>query len=368
MDWVLSSEQQELGATVRRFLQKEAPRREAGSDAGVWTVMADQLGLQGLAIGELYGGAGCGPVELAIVMEEMGRALYGGPYLSSVVLAAGALQHSGDDEARRRWLPGIASGELTATLAADWNAGRSPHDDPRVRASHHAEGYRLTGVREFVPDGHTAGLILVAANSAEGLSLFAVAGDAPGLERQQLQALDTSRPLARLDFRDTPAILVGTAGGARPGLAKALHNASVAFAAEQLGGAQACLDASVAYAKERVQFGRPIGSFQAIKHLCAELLLEVESVRSAVMYAAGAAAEDAGDLPAVASLAHAYACDAYVRVATENIHIHGGIGFTWEHSAHRYFKRAQSSRVLLGSPDQHREVLAEAAGIWPGQR
>jgi alkylation response protein AidB-like acyl-CoA dehydrogenase len=367
MDWVRSPEQQELAATVRRFLRKEAPPAGTPSGPDVWAVMAGQLGLPGLAIGEEYGGAGYGPVELAIVMEELGRGLYDGPYLSSVVLAAGALQHGGDEDARKRWLPGIASGELTATLALAWNAGRWSPDEPDVRASRDAGGYRLAGVRDFVPDGHTAGLILVPATSAEGTSLFAVTGDAPGLNRRQLDALDASRPLARVGFDDTPAVLAGTAGGARPGLTTALRHASVAFAAEQLGGAQQCLDESVAYAKERVQFGRPIGSFQAVKHLLAELLLEVESVRSAVVYAADAAASDASDLPAAASLAHAYACDAFVRVATENIHVHGGMGFTWEHDAHRYFKRAQSSRVLLGSPDKHRELLAEAVGMGPGR-
>ena len=199
--------------------------------------------------------------------------------------------------------------------------------------------------------------------SEAGIGLFAVDGDADGLHREPLTPMDLTRPQANLRLQDTPARLVGRDGGAWDGLESALELAVIALAAEQLGGAQACLDASVAYAKQRVQFGRPIGSFQAVKHLCADMLVEVESARSAVYYAGWAASEMDEDLPVAASMARSYASDAYTWVAGQNIQVHGGIGFTWEHAAHLYFKRAKSSELLFGDPAYHRERLAQQLGL-----
>ena len=221
----------------------------------------------------------------------------------------------------------------------------------------------LNGTKRFVIDGHIANLILVAARTDAGLSLFAVEGDASGLTRTSLSTMDQTRKQAELVFADTPATLIGTDGSAAAGLTKTLQLAAVALAAEQVGGAQRCLENAVAYAKERIQFGRPIGSFQAIKHKCADILLEVESAKSAAYYAGWAAAEDNDELPIVASLAKSYCSDAYFHAAGENIQIHGGIGFTWEHHAHLYFKRAKSSELLLGDPAYHREILATQLGI-----
>ncbi len=215
----------------------------------------------------------------------------------------------------------------------------------------------------FVIDGHVANLIVVAARTPKGVSLFAVQGDAAGLTRTPLPTMDQTRKQARLEFSGTPAVLIGADGGAEAGLAKTLDLAAVALAAEQVGGAQRVLDASVDYAKTRIQFGRPIGSFQAIKHKCADMLLEVESAKSAAYYAAWAAAEDSDELPVVASLAKSYCSEAYFHSAAENIQIHGGIGFTWEHPAHLYFKRAKSSELFLGDPSYHRELLAQRIGI-----
>ena len=215
----------------------------------------------------------------------------------------------------------------------------------------------------FVVDGNNADLVLVAGRTDKGVSLFAVEGNAAGMTATPLATMDQTRKQARIEFASTPARLVGEEGAASPVLSRTLDLAAVALAAEQVGGAQRCLDMAVEYAKTRIQFGRPIGSFQAIKHKCADMLLEVESAKSAAYYAGWAAAEDSEELPVVASLAKSYCSEAYFHAAAENIQIHGGIGFTWEHDAHLYFKRAKSSELMLGDPSYHRELLAQRIGI-----
>ncbi len=371
MNFAFSDEQEELRAAVRRFLAEKSPETEVrrlmdtteGYDPAVWSQMADQLGLQSLTIPEEFGGSGFTYVELLVVLEEMGAALLCAPFFSSVVLAANALLASGDDEAKKSYLPGIASGETIATLAITEDNGKWDFSGIELAATKQGDGWELNGHKMFVIDGHVANLIIVAARTDAGVSLFAVPGDAPGLTRTPLPTMDQTRKQARLEFSGTPATLIGTDGGAEPGLSKTLDLAAVALAAEQVGGAQHVLDASVEYAKTRIQFGRPIGSFQAIKHKCADMLLEVESAKSAAYYAAWAAAEDSDELPVVASLAKSYCSEAYFHAAAENIQIHGGIGFTWEHPAHLYFKRAKSSELLLGDPSYHRELLAQRIGI-----
>ena len=371
MNFAFSDEQEELRTAVRRFLAEKSPETEVrrlmdtteGYDPAVWSQMADQLGLQSLTIPEEFGGSGFTYVELLVVLEEMGAALLCAPFFSSVALAANALLTSGDDEAKKSYLPGIASGETIATLAITEDNGKWDFSGIECTATKKGDGWVLNGHKMFVLDGHVANLIIVAARTGKGVSLFAVQGDAPGLTRTPLPTMDQTRKQARLEFADTPAALIGTDGGAEPGLSKTLDLAAVALAAEQVGGAQRVLDASVDYAKTRIQFGRPIGSFQAIKHKCADMLLEVESAKSAAYYAAWAAAEDSDELPVVASLAKSYCSEAYFHAAAENIQIHGGIGFTWEHPAHLYFKRAKSSELLLGDPSYHRELLAQRIGI-----
>ena len=371
MNFAFSDEQEELRAAVRRFLAEKSPESEVrrlmdtteGYDPAVWSQMADQLGLQSLTIPEEFGGSGFTYVELLVVLEEMGAALLCAPFFSSVALAANALLTSGDDEAKKSYLPGIASGETIATLAITEDNGKWDFSGIELAATKKGDGWELNGHKMFVIDGHVANLIVVAARTAAGVSLFAVPGDAPGLTRTSLPTMDQTRKQARLEFSSTPATLIGADGGAEPGLSKTLDLAAVALAAEQVGGAQHVLDASVEYAKTRIQFGRPIGSFQAIKHKCADMLLEVESAKSAAYYAAWAAAEDSDELPVVASLAKSYCSEAYFHAAAENIQIHGGIGFTWEHPAHLYFKRAKSSELLLGDPSYHRELLAQRIGI-----
>ena len=371
MNFAFSDEQEELRTGVRRFLAEKSPETEVrrlmetteGYDPAVWSQMADQLGLQSLTIPEEFGGSGFSYVELVVVLEEMGAALLCAPFFSTVALAANALLTSGDDEAKKSYLPGIASGETIATLAITEDNGKWDFSGIELAAEKSGNGFVLNGHKMFVIDGHIANLIVVAARTSAGVSLFAVDGDAAGLTRTSLPTMDQTRKQARLEFSGTPATLIGVDGGAEAGLSKTLDLAAVALAAEQVGGAQHVLDASVEYAKTRIQFGRPIGSFQAIKHKCADMLLEVESAKSAAYYAAWAAAEDSDELPVVASLSKSYCSEAYFHSAAENIQIHGGIGFTWEHPAHLYFKRAKSSELLLGDPAYHRELLAQRIGI-----
>jgi alkylation response protein AidB-like acyl-CoA dehydrogenase len=292
----------------------------------------------------------------------MGAALLCAPYFSTVGLAANALLSSGDESAKKDLLPGIAEGTTRATFALTEDSGHWDVESVALSASGGPE-WTLSGHKMYVIDGHTSDLIIVVARTGGGVSLFAVDGSAPGLVRTPLATMDQTRKQARLEFSSTPARLIGEEGGAAPAVRRTLDLAAVALAAEQVGGAQRCLDMAVDYAKTRIQFGRPIGSFQAIKHKCADMLLEVESAKSAAYYAGWAAAEDSDELPVVASLAKSYCSEAYFHAASENIQIHGGIGFTWEHDAHLYFKRAKSSELLLGDPSYHRELLAQRIGI-----
>jgi alkylation response protein AidB-like acyl-CoA dehydrogenase len=376
VDFAFSEEQEELRAAVRRFLAAKSPSGEVrrlmetdeGYDPAVWAQMANELGLQSLHIPEEHGGQGFTWSELGIVLEEMGAALLCAPYFSTVVLAASALMNGATAQEQAELLPGIASGETIATLAITEPNGRWDASGVEVVASGSGDAVTLDGTKSYVIDGHVADLVVVVARAAgssgtDGIGLYAVDGDATGLTRTQLATLDQTRKQAKLELAGVPARALGDAGRAWPAVEKTLQHASVGLSNEMAGGAQRVLDMSVAYAKERVQFGRPIGSFQAIKHKCADMLLEVESAKSAAYYAAGTAAEDSDELATVASLAKAYCSDAYFHAAQETIQIHGGIGFTWEHDAHLYFKRAKSSEVLLGDATYHRERLATLIGI-----
>ncbi len=366
MTFAFSDEQQELRRGLRRFLEEKSRAAEVrrlmateqGYDATVWTQMAHQLGLQGMTIPEEYGGGGFGPIEQLVVLEEMGRALLCAPYFSTAVLAVNALRASGDEAVQREWFPGIADGTTIATLAVPEADGSWTTDHLQTRARRLAEGYVLVGHKSFVIDGTIADRILVVAQADGGPTLFAVDGGDSHLSRRPLQTIDLTRKQAALELDGVPARLVGQEGAAARIVERTVQLAIVALAAEQVGGAQRCLDMSVDYAKLRVQFGRPIGSFQAIKHKCADMLLEVELAKSAAYYAAWAAADGSNDLALVASLAKACCSEAYFHVAAENIQIHGGIGFTWEHDAHLYYRRAKSSEVMLGSPTHHRELAA----------
>jgi alkylation response protein AidB-like acyl-CoA dehydrogenase len=371
MNFGFSEEQDELRKMVRRFLEEKSPESEVrrlmatteGYDPAVWSQMANELALQGLGIPEEFGGQGYGPVELYVVFEEMGAALLCSPYFSTVALAANALLLVGDDQSKSGYLPGIASGETIATVALTDDEGRWDLSSTSTTATRAGDSFVLSGVRNYVTDGSTASLLLVPAMTDAGLSLFAVEGDASGVSRETLSTMDQTRKQSRIVFENAPARLVGEEGAALNGLEATMQIAAAALAAEQVGGAQRVLDSSVEYAKNRVQFGRPIGSFQAIKHKCADMLLDVESAKSAAYYAAWAAQERNDELPIAASLAKSFCSEAYFHCAAENIQIHGGIGFTWEHPAHLYFKRAKSSELFLGDPAYHRELLAQRLGI-----
>ena len=366
-----TEEQDELRKVVRSFLSKHSTEADVrdlmattrGYDPAQWRRMGAELGLQGLGVPEEYGGAGCGYVELGIVFEETGRALLCAPYLATVALAAEALLRSGDEAARKDLLPGIAAGETVATLAFTEDGGSWDERGVAARARRTATGWAVTGAKNYVPDGHTADLLLVAARTDAGLSLFAVEAGAPGLVRTPLETLDQTRKQARLDLDAVPARLIGAEGAAWPVIERSLAAAAVLLSAEQLGGASRAMELAVEYAKIRVQYGRAIGSFQGIKHLCADMLVEVESARSAVCDALWALEADAPDLPVSAALALAYCSDTYTRVAGDCVQVHGGIGFTWEHPAHLYLKRAKSSEVLLGTAASHRERLAVRLGL-----
>jgi alkylation response protein AidB-like acyl-CoA dehydrogenase len=407
VDFAFSPEQEELRRTVRQFLDKTSPEAEVrrlmaterGYDPDTWRRLADELGLLGLAIPEALGGAGAGLTEVGIVAQEMGRALFCGPFFGTAVLAAVALTESADDAAQRRWLPAIAAGELIATLAIGgtqpgsggdgqdgWEVAARPaggqhprqrlpeHDGrevtarpagpqpPGERVPDERDGWVLDGTAGFVADGHIADLILVPAATAEGTSLFSIPGSAPGLARTLLPAFDGTRKHARLQFSAAPAALIGRAGGAGPALARVFDLGCVILACEQVGVAERALDMARDYALLRTQFGRPIGSFQAVKHKLANVLLEVEAARSAAWYGLWAADGRRDELPVVASIAQAACSSAAYLAASENMQVHGGIGYTWEHPAHLYFRRATTSRMWLGDPAAHHERLLGKLG------
>jgi len=371
MNFGFSEEQEELRKMVKRFLDEKSPESEVrrlmatpeGYDPAVWSQMANELALQGLGIAEEFGGQGYGPVELYVVFEEMGANLFCSPYFSTVALAANAVAFVGNEADHETYLPGIASGETIATVALTDDTGDWNLNSTSTTAKKSGDGWVVNGVRNYVTDGNLASVIFAPAVTDKGLSLFAVQGDASGVSRESLPTMDQTRKQSRIELNDAPATLVGTEGAALVGLETTMQVAVAALAAEQVGGAQRVLNNAVEYAKNRVQFGRPIGSFQAIKHKCADMLLDVESAKSAAYYAAWAAQERNDELPIAASLAKSFCSEAYFHCAAENIQIHGGIGFTWEHHAHLYFKRAKSSELFLGDPAYHRELLAQQLGI-----
>src|SRR3989454_5511456 len=376
MNFAFSEEQEQLREAVRKFMEAKSPSSEVrrlmetteGYDEAVWKQMAQELGLQSLHIPEAHGGQGFTFVELGIVLEEMGRVLLCAPYFSTVALAANAIMNAGTDGQQGELLPGIASGETIAALAFTEPNGRWDASGITMEAQGSGDSYTLDGTKMFVTDGHPANTIAGAARLAgtsgeDGISFFVVDGDASGLTRTPLTTMDQTRKQARLEFSGVPARPLGDPGKGWAALSKTLDQAAVCLSNEMVGGAQKVLEMSVDYAKVRVQFGRPIGSFQAIKHKCADMLLEVESSKSATYYAAWAVANDVPEGPLAAAMAKAYCSDAYRHTAGEGIQIHGGIGFTWEHDMHIYFKRAKSSEVTFGDATWNREIVAQLIGL-----
>lgn len=363
MSFGFSDEQTQFRAEVRRCLRDHSPpsavRRRLscdGYDSSLWQQLSRNLGLTGVHIPEQYGGQGFSFVELGIALEEMGRALCCAPFYASAVLATQALLNGATEPEKRSLLPALAAGERIATLAWVEANGRWDASGIALTAMAERDGYRLNGLKKFVLDGNTADLVLVIGRTSDTeLSLFAVDAPCAGLTRRPLETIDATRRQTEIVFENVSARLLGTLGDGDRILAKTLDEAAVALACEMVGGARALLESAVDYSKLRMQFGRPIGSFQAIKHKCADLLLEVELANAAACYAAAAVAAGDPELPALASLAKASASDAYMLAAIECIQIHGGVGFTWDNDTQLWFKRAKSSEVLLGDASYHRE-------------
>jgi len=374
MDFGFSEEQEMLRSAARDFLAKECDityvRKMMDDDRGytdkVWKQMAE-LGWMGLILPEQYGGSGLSFVDLVVVLEEMGKLVTPGPFFSTVALGAVALLEGGSNAQKQQWLPKIADGTLVATVAQLEPSGRWDADGIALEAKKDGAGYRLSGTKLFVPDGHTADLLIVAGRTSgskgkDGVSLFLVDRKAPGVQTTLLKTMDQTRKLAEVKLENV-AIgadrVLGAAGDGWRLIDRIVDRAKVALCAEMCGGAQRVLDMSVEYAKVREQFGKPIGSFQAIQHKCANMMVQVESSKSATYYAAWAVANDVAEAPLAAAMAKAYCSDAYRVVAGEGIQIHGGIGFTWEHDMHIYFKRAKSSEVTFGDATWNREIVAQ---------
>ncbi|MEE2664544.1 MAG: acyl-CoA dehydrogenase family protein [Myxococcota bacterium] len=360
-----SEEHTALAELVRRFFEETSPsgetRRlmetESGYDEGVWKQMAEELGLQSVAVAEERGGQGLGLAEVGIIARELGRALVCTPYLATVVLAGGAIEHAADTRAREELEGAIAAGEILA-LAAQRDLAATPLS---ARAS--ADGFRVRGTQPHVVDGHIAERILVAAACESGIGLFRVDGAARGLERRPLRTFDRTRRLARLDFDDVPATPIGTPGADGPALERALDQATAILGGEILGGMECVLAAAADYARERRQFGRAIGSFQAVKHRAADMQIATDCALSLVDHAIESAVVAPDELALDASVAKSFVSDAFVQSARDNIQIHGGVGFTWEYDTHLYLRRARSSAVLLGDTRWHGERIARLVGV-----
>jgi alkylation response protein AidB-like acyl-CoA dehydrogenase len=340
-------------------------------DRRLWRTLAAEVGIAGLAIPEDLGGAGATQADVAVVAEELSRGLAPVPFLSTVALATSALLVHRADDVAQKLLSRIAAGGATATLAFCSDTGSWDLGSASVRADRETGAWRLTGRLAFVVDGADVDVLLVPARTETGTALFAVDHAAAGLQRYPCQTLDLTRPLAAMTLDKAEAALVGAESGAEIPLRAALDLALVLMAVEQVGGAQRCLDNTVAYVKQRIQFGRPIGSFQAVKHALVDVLLAVEMARSAADTAVAAAdaylaapGENRADaLALAASLAKVTCSEAYSYTAEETLHLHGGIGFTWEHDAHLHYRRARATELFLGTPDSHRDRLAVCAGL-----
>ena len=374
MKFSFTDEQQEFRSMVRRFMQSKSPTKEVrrlmetdiGRDPEVWRQLSSDLGLTAIHIPESYGGQGFGVSELAIAVEEMGRVLLCAPYFASTILAATVILKAGTEAQKLALLPGIASGETIAAFAFTEESGRWDPGCIAVTATPAGGKYRLDGTKSFVLDGHTADLIVVLARrpgskGADELSLFTVRGNAAGLQRQRLETLDPTRKLARIEFSSVEANLLGQDGAACTPVQATFDIAAICLANEMVGGADRLRESAIEFANMRYQFGRPIASFQSLKHKAADMLMEIELAKSAAYCAAAAADEGDPELPALASIAKAAASEAYMKTAINAVQIHGGIGFTWDNDTHLWFKRAKSSEVFLGDPAYHRERLMQ---VW----
>jgi alkylation response protein AidB-like acyl-CoA dehydrogenase len=379
MDFGFNQEQELLRATARKFLESECTsefvRARMAEPAGVtdafWAKLAEQ-GWLGLIYPEEYGGAGLGFVDLTVLMEEMGRAVMPGPFFSTVLLGGLAILEGGSAAQKAEWLGKIGAGEAKATLAftepnARWDAAAVT-----VTARESGGRFTLSGTKLFVQDAHLADVLVVVARTREGtrpedgLSLFLVPRSTRGVEVKLLPTMDQTRKLCEVTFADVTVgadALLGSKDGAWAPLSRVLDRATVALCAEMCGGAQRVLDMTTEYAKIRIAFGKPIGAYQGVKHKAADMLVEIENAKSLTYYAAWAVDENVPEAPLAASMAKAYVSDAFRRAAGTGIQLHGGIGFTWEHDLHLYFKRAKASEFTFGDGTWHRERVAQLINL-----
>jgi alkylation response protein AidB-like acyl-CoA dehydrogenase len=374
MDFGLNEDQETLAKYARDFLTNECPtafvrtmmESDTAHDPSFYSKMAG-LGWMGIAIPEEFGGQGMTYVDLAVLLEETGRAVLPGPFFATVGLAAPVILEAGGDDQRKALLTPLAAGERTATVAYTEPNARVDASGIEMTAQSANGSFSLSGIKSFVLDAHVADTLVVAARTSdggdptEGITLFAVDANADGVTISQLTAMDSTRRLCEIRFDGVtvgPDMLLGQVDKGWSPLERGLQKAAALLSAECVGGAAQVMDMSVEYARNRIQFGRPIGSFQAVKHKCADMLVDVELARSAMYFAAWAASDEESELPLAASMAKSFCSDAYLRVATNGIHVHGGIGFTWEHDMHLYFKRAKADEVLLGDPTYHRDLVA----------
>jgi alkylation response protein AidB-like acyl-CoA dehydrogenase len=370
MNFGFTEEQEFLRTTAREVLQKECPMTrvrelaegdERGYSPELWSQIAE-LGWLGLLLPEEYGGSGLSFVDLVVILEEMGRALTPSPFFANLQGSLAVLR-AGNDTQRKELLPRAAAGDLILSFAITEEAGTEEADAIGTRAEKRGSEYRLSGTKLFVPDGQSADKIVVAARTGGagegGVSLLVVDREAAGVEVTPLESMDLTRRLAEIRFDGAPAELLGAEGRGWDTWEWVRDRALVALSADAVGGSEKVLEDSVAYAKERIQFGKPIGVHQAIKHKCADMLIEVESSKSITYYAAWAVSEDLDEARLAAAMAKAYTSDAYRHCSAENIQIHGGVGFTWEYDCHYYFKRAKAVEVTYGDPTYHRERVAQ---------
>lgn len=369
MHFDLDDEQRELRRSARRFLREQAPsatmrkwlETEQVLDPTIWRRITEELGWIGIPIPESAGGFGFSWLDLALILEECGRALLPAPVWTSAALGAGSILELGSEAQCAELLPEVAAGTTIATLALTETGGKWNTDNLQTRATKDGDHYVLNGTKNYVPWAHIAGLFVVIARDENNeLAAFAVPKDAQGLTVTRLATMDMTRPQGTLALEGVKLPASARLQGektTKDALAQALHRAAILLSSELLGIAEATMDISVEYAKERVQFGRPIGSFQAIKHKCANMLMYVEACRSAVWYAGWEASQTDVDLAETAHVTKGFASDIAYRNAADTIQVLGGIGITWEHDAHFYFKRARASAQLLGNTSQHRESL-----------
>ena len=379
MNFGFNEEQELLRNTARKFFENECPsdtvRRLMETPEGInpelWKKLAEQ-GWLGLIYPEQYDGMALGLVDLVVLMEEMGRAVAPGPYFSTVLLGGLAVLEAGSDAQKKEWLPRIAAGDKRVALAWMEPSATLGPEGVTLAATEKSGRFALSGTKLFVPDAHTADAIVVAARTGPGgsdgagISLFLLPRDARGVEVKLLPTMDQTRKLCEVTLTDVTVgadALLGPVGAGGVPLSRVLDRATVGLCAEMCGGAQKVLDMTVEYAKIRQAFGRPIGSYQGVKHKAADMLVDVENSKSITYYAAWAMDEDAAEGPLAVSMAKAYVSDAYRRVSAAGIQLHGGIGFTWEHDLHLYFKRAKGSEFTFGDATYHRERVAQLVNL-----